>query len=296
MACINPVHIKSPYRDNKYIYVACGKCAWCQRDKRNEWYLRFKLEQRDCEFTKFITLTYSDDNLPFYLDEETGEYGFRAKKDDIQKFIKRMRKAGHKFKYFLVSEYAPQTKRPHYHALFFTDEDLTDEEIRKQWQLGLTDTQEADEGSLMYVTKYLLKGNERDGNFKLQSTRPAIGYGYIKSANAKQCYVKDNETGLFKFQLPINGQLLPMPRYYRKKFKQFFDKDEFELNTIRTINMMEKQGKFDFLEKKYFKLDDSKYDPISKQNHFETSLRNKYCRDVKKQYDINNKNFDDYAR
>lgn len=295
MACINPVHIKSPHRKDKYIYVACGRCAWCQRDKRNEWYLRFKLEQRDCLFTKFVTLTYSNENLPFYLDEDSGEFGYRARKEDVQKFIKRMRKAGHKFKYFLVSEYAPVTRRPHYHALFFTNEDISDDEVRDSWQLGVTDTQEADEGSLMYVTKYLLKGNERDGNFKLQSTRPAIGAGYVKRLNALQTYVKDDESGLFKFQLPIDGQLLPMPRYYRKKFKQFFDKDEFESNVSQTLIRMEKQDKFDYLEKKYQKLDDVNDDVLSKYRRFESSLRNRYCRDYKKQLDINNKEFTDYG-
>lgn len=295
MACISPIQIKSPYNPDKYIYVGCGKCAWCRRDKRNEWYLRFKLEQRYCSFTKFITLTYSDDNIPFYLDEDTGEYGYRAVKSDIQKFIKRMRKAGFVFKYFIVSEYAPATRRPHYHGLLFTDQDIEDSDIRKYWNLGLTDTQEADEGALSYVTKYLLKGNDRDGNFKLQSVNPAIGKGYIKKANAFQCYVKDEKTDLMVWQLPINGQLLPLPRYYKKKFAQFFDDDEFKLNKCRVVRKMEKDEKFAYLKEKYYEKDDKTSHLLERDQRFISSIRYKYNKDNEKQYDINNKNFIDYG-
>lgn len=297
MACINPINIRSPLGSEdlrRSIYVPCGKCAWCLKQKRDEWYIRFKMEQQDNEFTKFITLTYSDDNLPFYLDEETGEYGYRANKKDIQKFIKRMRKAGYKFKYFLVSEYAPKTRRPHYHALFFTNDNITDEDVRKSWQKGVTDTQEADDGALKYVTKYILKGSDRDGNFKLQSTRPAIGSGYIKKAIAEQCY-RETEDGTKTFTFPINGNLHKMPRYFVKKFAQFFDEDEFKFNKIKIIKNMEQRGKHYYLEKIYNKHDDNTKTELENTQHFLSSIRNKYNRDVKTQVEINNKEFIDYV-
>ncbi len=298
MPCINPIQIHSPRRlenDKKYIYVPCGKCAWCRKEKRDEWFLRFKVEQRDNKFTKFITLTYSNDNLPFYLDEESGEYGYRANKEDIQKFIKRMRKAGYKFKYFIVSEYAPETQRPHYHGLLFTDDNITDDVVRQHWHDGITDTQDADDGSLKYVTKYILKGNDRDGNIKLQSTRPAIGIGYVKHVNAMQTF-QDRGDGIKTFRFPLNGKLHKMPRYYQKKFKEFLDDDEFTMNRTAMLVRMEKQNKFEHLEKNYFKNDDkTDYSPEEKFEKFMTSVHYKYHKDNELQYSINNKKFSHYA-
>lgn len=293
MSCVNPVRIQSPLlsHKNKFIYVPCGKCAWCRKDKRNEWYLRFKLEMENNQFTKFVTLTYSDDQLPFYLDEETGEFGYRADKSDVQKFIKRMRKAGYQFKYFIVSEYAPKTRRPHYHGLFFSDDNIKDEVVRKHWQKGVTDTQDAEEGCLKYVTKYILKGNDRDGNFKLQSTRPAIGSNYINSKNAKHTYRKNEDDGIYQFSLPMNGTIYPMPRYFRKKFKQFFDELDFEQNQVKLLTAMEERPKQYYLEKKFQKSysNEKLTSTLEYQQKLDESIKHKYFLDNKEQLNINNK-------
>lgn len=294
MACISPIQIQSPLNNGKYIYVPCGRCSWCRRSKQDEWFLRFKLESSLNDFTKFITLTYSDDNLPFYLDEDTGEYGYRANKRDVQLFIKRLRKKGFQFKYFLVSEYAPVTRRPHYHALFFTNDNITDDDVRSSWCKGVTDTQEANDGCLKYVTKYILKGNDRDGNFKLQSTRPAIGSGYIKKAFAEQCY-RENEDGCKSFVMPLNGKFHKMPRYFQKKFGQFFDELDFEMNKVKILNNMEQRGKYYYLEKIYNKNEDNTKSELENTQHFLSSIRYKYNEDTKKQFDINNKTFDKYG-
>ena len=287
MSCRNPIQIKSP-TGNGYIYCPCGKCAWCRKDKRDEWYLRFKVESQHNEFTKFVTLTYTDEQLPFFLDDETGEYGYRADKTHIQKFIKRLRKAGHKFKYFIVSEYAPKTRRPHYHGIFFSDENLTDEVIRKHWDKGVTDTQDADDGALKYVTKYILKGSDRDGNFKLQSTRPAIGSDYVTEFNAKHSY-RENEDGIKQHSFVMNGHIKPMPRYYKKKFKQFFDELEYDMNKVKMIEALEKRDKYYYLEKKFWKKlkNYENIDEVKKQKIFEDTINFNYHRDNKEQYNIN---------
>jgi hypothetical protein len=60
-----------------------------------------------------LNLTYSDAWLP--------EHG-QLYKDDLQRFFKRLRKAGFKFRYVASGEYGDQTKRPHFHiALFGVD-------------------------------------------------------------------------------------------------------------------------------------------------------------------------------
>lgn len=284
--CISPIKIKSPLagHNKKHIYVPCGKCAWCRRQKRNEWCLRFQVEQDDNLFTSFVTLTYSDDHLPFNIDESTGEVKYVASKTDIQKFIKRLRKAGYKFKYFLVSELGPKNLRPHYHALFFSNDITLDNAINDKWEKGFTTCLPATAGAMRYVTKYILKGNDRDDNFMLCSKRPAIGSSYIKQRKALQCYRKTDD-GTYNFLFPApGGNLLPMPSYYKRKFKQFFDELDFELNKFKIITNMETAGKFDRLEDKFRKLGYQL--PRDKLLEF---IKVQYDRDNLKQIDINNK-------
>lgn len=60
--------------------------------------------------TIFCTFTFMDRYLP--RDESLNVR-------EMQLFIKRLRKAGLKFKYFLCGEYCPtRTRRPHYHVIF----------------------------------------------------------------------------------------------------------------------------------------------------------------------------------
>ncbi|UOF78992.1 replication associated protein [Microviridae sp.] len=60
-----------------------------------------------------LNLTYDDANLP--------DHG-QLYKDHLQRFFKRMRKAGYKFRYVASGEYGEKTRRPHFHiALFGVD-------------------------------------------------------------------------------------------------------------------------------------------------------------------------------
>ncbi|UOF82845.1 replication associated protein [Microviridae sp.] len=60
-----------------------------------------------------LNLTYDDDHLP--------KHG-QLCKDHLQRFFKRMRKAGFKFRYVASGEYGDVSRRPHFHlALFGVD-------------------------------------------------------------------------------------------------------------------------------------------------------------------------------
>lgn len=292
MSCVSPVKIHSPITTDKtkYIYVPCGKCAWCRRDKRNEWSLRFEVESRDNLYTDFITLTYDEEHIPYHIDETDGVFEMRASKTDVQKFIKRLRKAGYQFKYFIVSELGPKNKRPHYHGIFFSNDKISEKEIQSKWNKGFTSSYPATPGAMRYVTKYILKGNDRENNFMLCSKKPAIGSSYVKESNALHTY-RETEDGVYQFSMPVvGGQLMPMPRYYKKKFKQFFDELEFDLNQHKVIKMMEDRDKYYYLEKKYKKQGGMKYgDIVEKNSEFEEVIYSNYNKDFKKQIQINNK-------
>lgn len=128
--CLYPVVIKT--KDAFGITVSqsvpCGKCIECLKDKQNSWKIRLTEESRDHLYVYFFTLTYNDDSAPYVYDEE-GSKVLQLNKNHVQLWIKRLRmryerKFGRKidFKYFVCGEYGPNTGRPHYHGIFFTND------------------------------------------------------------------------------------------------------------------------------------------------------------------------------
>jgi hypothetical protein len=94
------------------LYVPCGKCIACRIARTREWTVRIMHEMSCHDNAVFATLTYDDDHLP--PDRSIS-------KDELQRFIKRLRKelGDRKIRYFACGEYGETTNRPHYHAIIF---------------------------------------------------------------------------------------------------------------------------------------------------------------------------------
>lgn len=127
--CLHPISIKSKdsYGLDCMQSVPCGKCLECLKDRQNAWKIRLVEEARDHKYVYFFTLTYNDDSVPFSYDDE-GNKLLHFRKSDLQLWLKRHRisyerlfKREVDFKYFITSEYGPNTGRPHYHGILFTD-------------------------------------------------------------------------------------------------------------------------------------------------------------------------------
>lgn len=79
--------------------------------QRYQWVKKLQFEKENWEYSYFITLTYSNDNVPSEL-----------KVKDVQNFIKYLRfELKQPLRYFATGEYGSKTKRPHYHLILFTD-------------------------------------------------------------------------------------------------------------------------------------------------------------------------------
>ena len=95
----------------KVMLIPCGQCIGCRIRQREDWTTRIELEARDYpkEQVWFITLTYDDNHVPGMI-VKTGEimrkvqYTWKPGEkrpdsvqillyEDIQKFLKRLRKA-----------------------------------------------------------------------------------------------------------------------------------------------------------------------------------------------------------
>ena len=120
---------KNHNREMVPFQLPCGKCAECLLEKARDWAVRCtheaKMHQKDC----FITLTYSDQNLP-----PDGKLNYTH----FQLFSKRLRKyAGKDIGFFMCGEYGESTQRPHYHACIF-GWDPEDKEIWNESKHGDT--------------------------------------------------------------------------------------------------------------------------------------------------------------
>lgn len=110
--------------------IPCGKCIGCRLDYSKQWAIRLMMELPYHSEAWFLTLTYSDDELPCvtYVDDD-GCLCSEATlvKADFQKFLKRLRKhfPDSSIHYYAAGEYGSLTKRPHYHAILFFDTPLT---------------------------------------------------------------------------------------------------------------------------------------------------------------------------
>lgn len=91
--------------------LPCGQCVGCRLERSRQWAMRCLHESSLYERNCFLTLTYSDEFLPF-----RGQLRYR----DFQGFMKRLRKfASTPLRFFMCGEYGTLNMRPHYHALIF---------------------------------------------------------------------------------------------------------------------------------------------------------------------------------
>lgn len=233
MPCISPVFLKS-----QGMPVPCGKCGLCRQHARNGWTFRVQQEQKHAYTSKFLTLTYDEENLP-----QDGNLN----KKHLQAFINHLRKAQDRFKqkvvqtyspdkimqharisndlnaksirYYAVGEYGGLFGRPHYHIIIFNL--LPDILIKAQkiWGKGMVDVGEVETASIHYVTGYVISRINADPDktkpFTLISNRSGgIGHQYL-TTSVKNRFIKS----LDRFVIS-NGEKWPMPRYYQMKIDQ----------------------------------------------------------------------------
>lgn len=143
--------------------LPCGRCVGCRERKSKEWAARCVHEAASHEASSFITLTYSDENLPADYSVDVREF---------QLFMKKLRKVvDGPIRYFHCGEYG-DLGRPHYHALLFGEAFLRDRKLLKVrngnrlyvsptlervWGKGFCPIGDVTFQSAAYVARYTLK-------------------------------------------------------------------------------------------------------------------------------------------
>lgn len=223
MLCKSPGHKKGKA-------FPCGRCMPCRVGKRRLWCHRLLLESLKHERNSFITLTYSDENLP--------EGGTLVKKH-AQLFIKRLREriSPLKLRYYIVGEYGDETERPHYHAALFGIGREYSEEVHKAWGLGHTLVGDLTPASAMYIVGYVTKKMTHDEKFctakckhpplrgrspefARMSLKPGLGGDSVTEIrDALVGYLPDGDVPL---SLRSYGRQFPLGRYLRQKLRESY--------------------------------------------------------------------------
>lgn len=189
----------------------------CRINRREEWTTRLLLEFEQWDHAAFITLTYSDQNLP--------KLGSLSKRD-TQLWLKRLRKllAPRKIRYFMCGEYGPRTERPHYHAVVFGLDPITELAlIEKSWALGFVTASPLTPGRARYCARYVTKkltspksfSDGRTPEFGTMSRRP--GLGADTAMQIARSIPTDGEEAVVQVNLKFGKVHLRFDRYIREK-------------------------------------------------------------------------------
>ena len=106
--CLYPKLIKNPkYRPNKknnykppiceddrvlYVPVGCGNCIECRNQKKREWQIRMNEEINQDRTGKFITLTFSNEELDKLIQETGIQESNAVATIAVRRFLERWRK------------------------------------------------------------------------------------------------------------------------------------------------------------------------------------------------------------
>lgn len=200
--CINMRRLSLP--TGLTVEVPCHICWQCRADRVRNWTGKCIAESQTSAAVDFVTLTYCEESSPHrhWIKEPVSDgHAEDLHYEDVQKYLKRIRKAGHKVRYVVAGEYGERKNRAHWHILLFWQEGRPKRMLKQQakrkdpnyiygnewqdefWHHGHVNYQPFNEAAAKYVCKYLLKWDteqEKTRKTKFRfSARPGIGFNWI---------------------------------------------------------------------------------------------------------------------
>lgn len=144
-----------------YMDTPCRKCEACLRNRAGLWRKRMEFEIKAAPRTWFCTFTIAP-HYRFIFSLRAGSRDYIASYNEISKemtkYFKRLRKAGHKFRYVLVAE-AHKDGYPHLHALVHeVSAPIPKSRLQAEWPYGFTTVRLVKDREISYyLAKYLAK-------------------------------------------------------------------------------------------------------------------------------------------
>lgn len=253
MACFYPLHAyrsSSPNENGKFpvvfnykaglydqpIFLPCGQCIGCRLERSRQWALRCIHEAKMYERNCFLTLTYSEENLPENMS---------LRYSDFQAFMKRFKSAvryneGKKIadgiKFYMCGEYGARFGRPHYHAIIFNydfadktfdsfgsngDKLFVSEFLHKLWPHGVKEQQKIGSvtyESAAYVARYIMKKITGDDAVAYYGDRQPE-FNKMSNGIGKAWFQKYGADALRNDFIIHDGKKHRVPRFYDNMFE-----------------------------------------------------------------------------
>lgn len=213
--------------------VPCGRCIGCRLERSRQWAIRMMHESVMHEANSFLTLTYDDEHLP--VDGSLVRPHF-------QDFMKRLRShlAPHRVRYYMCGEYGDQTHRPHYHAVLFGHDFLSDRvfysgeaekrlyispKLNELWGHGFCTIGEVTFESAAYVARYVMKkvtGEKAAEHYEvcnpetglITQVEPEYSTMSLKPGIGQAWYDRYRDEVFPNDYVIIRGRKMRPPRYY----------------------------------------------------------------------------------
>lgn len=232
--------VKSEGYGDQQMTIPCGLCIGCRLEHARQWAIRCVHESKMHEKNCWLTLTYSDEYLPLVGGHPT------LKKEDLQKFMKRLRKKyGAGIRFYGAGEYGDQTQRPHYHICIF-GHDFDDkkhvatlkgnkfyesEELKKLWPYGWSSIGDMTYETANYTARYCTK-KWKGKNWQKHYERLNLFTGEIVSIEPEKAlmsrrpglgtqFLEQYEKEIFGNDSVINmGMEQKLPKFYDSKLEK----------------------------------------------------------------------------
>lgn len=223
------MNCKKPFVKGLQAYP-CGQCLPCRINRRRLWAHRILLESLCHEWSAFVTLTYSDEDLP---DDRS------VSVVAVQNFLKRLRKAAYprRIRFFACGEYGDISWRPHYHLALFGVHPGESELVAECWPFGMVDLGEVNNDSAQYIAGYVTKKltslKDDDVAIKLGGLTPEFarmslrpGLGALALSGLSEWLTTELgsrwivENGDVPYVLQHGKRRAPLGRYLRQKLRE----------------------------------------------------------------------------
>lgn len=180
------------------------------------------LESTQHQRSSFVTLTYSQENLPV---------GGSLEPRELQLFLKRLRSSvSVPVRYFAVGEYGDLSWRPHYHLSLFGIGLESASLVQKCWRQGFSYTAEFNETTAQYVAGYVVKKMTSKQDVRLKglhpefarmSLKPGIGAPAANILSNSLTGIVIDQIGDVPHKLTMGkSKSIPLGRYLRAKLRE----------------------------------------------------------------------------
>jgi hypothetical protein len=217
--------------------LPCGQCVGCRLERSRQWAMRCLHEASLHQDNAFITLTYSDSNLP---------RGGSLDYSDFQNFMKRLRKRiGTKVRFYCGGEYGQEQMRPHFHACLFgydfpdklyykkteSGESIyTSKLLESLWPLGLSSVGNVTFQSAAYIARYCVQkvtGDLAEAHYRVITEDgeiidrvPEFNHMSLKPGIGKPWLEKFRTDVFPRDYVVVNGVKTKPPKYYDRLFEK----------------------------------------------------------------------------